>query len=1003
MPAEDPKEATITAETENEAAEKKKKIDKDAKEKPEELSEEDIALKEGLELAVQRLMEEDVALHQAALNHLANEIKSATSSMTSVPKPLKFLRPHYDSLKIVYNRWEESHAMKTLLADVLSVLSMTMAVAGSRECLKFKLLGTAADCSAWGHEYIRSLAGEIAEEFNARAAEVEAELAEEEYVISEELMNLVEDVVPFQMHHNAEAEAVDLLMEIRQLSKLIDSPVVDEKNFERVCLYLLRSAAYVYDPDDLAMLYNVTFHIYKTQRRFTDALRVALKIDDEEKVRELFAMTDDGPSMAEKQQMALLLARHRSHIVLGDDALDPLVSNQSLSSHFRHVARSMDLAKPKSAEEVVGGPSVTRKQRQNPQDIFGALFNRDNNSGTESARGNLALSLINAFVNAGHDSDVYVNNTLVEQAAAAAATATAAGDAPTTQSILTDWLSRNKGAGLTVAAASLGLVSLWNVEEGLNRVDPLLYHQDPSVQAGAVLAIGLMNCGVRDEADAAFALLSDYLTSETTPTALRQSAILGLGICYAGARKEEVKDVLEPVVSNADSASTGALAEAALASAALGLVFAGTAHDELGSSILQRLMEASETELDQPLSRLLVLGLGLLFLGKGEAAEPFLEALHTIEHRRGAFAVTVLESCAFAASGNVLKVQDMLRLCAEHAPVPLPTASQSSSAAPAASGMAGLAGLAGLAGGAGAAGSAGGAETKEDPALVAQAQALGDRQGAAVLGIALIAMGEEVGAEMSLRSFDHLLQYGDLPVRRALPLALALLHLSNPDYSIVDQLSRLSHDVDTDTALAAVLALGLISAGTNNSRVANLLRQLADFYAKDPQALLTVRIAQGLNGMGKGLLTLSPFHSDRLLLHFPSLAAVLVVLHLALDLGHTLLDSSQAANTSQVGGQPQWLFVLVAALAPRFLHTVVASEDGQLQPQSVSVRVGLAVETVGQAGRPKTITGFQTHSTPVLLGPKDRAELAARDFRAVSSAVEGVVIVQKVDDPDGAL
>jgi 26S proteasome regulatory subunit N1 len=280
---------------------------------------------------------------------------------------------------------------------------------------------------------------------------------------------------------------------------------------------------------------------------------------------------------------------------------------------------------------------------------------------------------------------------------------------------------------------------------------------------------------------------------------------------------------------------------------------------------------------------------------------------------------------------------------------------------------------------------------------------LGDRQGAAVLGIALIAMGEEVGAEMSLRSFDHLLQYGDLPVRRALPLALALLHLSNPDYSIVDQLSRLSHDVDTDTALAAVLALGLISAGTNNSRVANLLRQLADFYAKDPQALLTVRIAQGLNGMGKGLLTLSPFHSDRLLLHFPSLAAVLVVLHLALDLGHTLLDSSQAANTSQVGGQPQWLFVLVAALAPRFLHTVVASEDGQLQPQSVSVRVGLAVETVGQAGRPKTITGFQTHSTPVLLGPKDRAELAARDFRAVSSAVEGVVIVQKVDDPDGAL
>lgn len=45
----------------------------------------------------------------------------------------------------------------------------------------------------------------------------------------------------------------------------------------------------------------------------------------------------------------------------------------------------------------------------------------------------------------------------------------------------------------------------------------------------------------------------------------------------------------------------------------------------------------------------------------------------------------------------------------------------------------------------------------------------------------------------------------------------------------------------------------------------------------------------------------------------------------------------------------------------------------------VDVRVGTAVETVGQAGRPKTITGFQTHQTPVLLAAKDRAEIAPTD------------------------
>ena len=127
---------------------------KDGKEK-EELSEEDIALKEGLELAVSRLKESDPEIHKQALQHLTNEIRSSTSSMTSVPKPLKFLRPHYQTLKDVYSSWSDTHALKTTMADVLSVLAMTMQPVGSRECLKFKLSGTVVNVSSWGHEYVR--------------------------------------------------------------------------------------------------------------------------------------------------------------------------------------------------------------------------------------------------------------------------------------------------------------------------------------------------------------------------------------------------------------------------------------------------------------------------------------------------------------------------------------------------------------------------------------------------------------------------------------------------------------------------------------------------------------------------------------------------------------------------------------------------------------------------------------------------------------------------------
>ena len=102
MPSTEEKSAPMEVVSDKKVDKKKKKEEKD------ELSEEDKALKEGLELAVLRLAEStsdtEVGVLKLALDHLAKEIKSATSSMTSVPKPLKFLRPHYDTLKNVYNR-----------------------------------------------------------------------------------------------------------------------------------------------------------------------------------------------------------------------------------------------------------------------------------------------------------------------------------------------------------------------------------------------------------------------------------------------------------------------------------------------------------------------------------------------------------------------------------------------------------------------------------------------------------------------------------------------------------------------------------------------------------------------------------------------------------------------------------------------------------------------------------------------------------------------------------
>ena len=161
----------------------------------------------------------EIGVSNLAVNTLRSKIKSATSSMTSVPKPLKFLGPHYDTLKKAFAQRKNEE-----LADVLSVLAMTMAPEGKRESLSFKLEGCKTDVAAWGHEYVRNLSGEIAEEYRERKGvdgEDEDQDTKTEKKDVTELIDLAKRIVKFDMEHNAEAEAVDLLMEVQQLPLLL--------------------------------------------------------------------------------------------------------------------------------------------------------------------------------------------------------------------------------------------------------------------------------------------------------------------------------------------------------------------------------------------------------------------------------------------------------------------------------------------------------------------------------------------------------------------------------------------------------------------------------------------------------------------------------------------------------------------------------------------------------------------------------------------------------------
>eukprot|EP00536_Pseudo-nitzschia_multiseries_P009845 jgi/Psemu1/201772/e_gw1.286.36.1 len=886
------------------------------------MSEEDKELKERLETCVTTVTNEQneadvtIPIRLTALDVIVNELRTATASMTSVPKPLKFLRPHFGSLKTLYLSLEKEEAssmekeslkFRARLADVVAVLAMTMSKQGDRESLKFKLSGakdydvlSAMDSQpkniaednlgSWGHEFVRSLAGEIGQEYNQRLIDGADPDSDEAF---EDLLKFVHVIVPFHLTHNAEAEAVDLLIEVQRLKFLLQLDSIDDKNYRRICLYLIKTASFMSDPDDLMEMYETAYEIYRQQKQYFDALLVALRMSRTDEISVLMKECDD---VLMKKQMCLMLARHRINYEVEDDPeedeMNELIGNEKLSEQFLKVAQDLDVLDPKTPEDIY---------KSHLAETGGFSRRRETGAQVDSARANLASTFVNAFVNAG-----FCNDKLMTPDS--------------------EWLYKNKDHGMMSAAASLGSILLWNVEEGLTQIDKFLYSNEEYVKAGAALAVGILTSGVRNDADPALALLSEHVEGDSH--IMKVAACTGLGIAYAGTGREDVMELLVPVVENSEGGSNTFM-EVALAGLALGMVFVGKCDDNVGGTIVQRLMEASDEELDHSHARYLCLGLALLFLGQMEKADAMIEALRTIEHKISKFAVLMLESCAYAGSGNVLKVQEMLHQCTEH--------------------------------------------LTEDA----------EHQMVAVLGVGLITMGESVGTEMVLRTFDHLLHYCELPIKRAVPLALALLHVSNPEFAVIDQLSRLSHDPDTEISQNAIIGMGVVSAGTNNSRVAGLLRQLSEFYSKEGRHVFCVRIAQGLLHMGKGLMTMHPFHADRMLLNGPSLAGILVLMHSCLDLKNTLLDKSHFL-----------LYYLTCSMNPRMLITV--NEDMSWRP--VTVRVGQAVETVGQAGKPKRITGFQTHTTPVLLGVTDRAELGTEEVLSVSSILEGVVIVK--DNPD---
>ena len=842
---------------------------------------------------VEGLFLSDYDLRINSYNMLKHEITTSTSSMTSIPRPLKFIRTHFTEIKNFYEKFipatEKDKTYKLMLSDLISVI-LTVVSEKDEEgneltILSYVLSGTRKAITSWGIEYVRSLCSDIGQEYNIRLEKGEP---------INELIDLVKMFAPYLIKQHCESDAIDLLIEVESLDEIKN--FINENNYKKVCLYLLSIANYSADTDEYRNILELVYNIYFDKfGQYIDAMRVAIKIGNILYIKQTFIKCKD---LLTKMQLGFILAQEGIFLdeedtkIKIDNKIIDIMRNYKLTEYFKVLAKTLELLEPKHPEDVFKS-HLEDKKSQNTKKL-------------ESYKINMAYSIASSFINAGYGTEVLLSKKD------------------------SDWIYKNKEEGIQCLIAGMGLVNVWDYLEGPNKVYELAGNkeQDTFKRSGRNIGLGLSLCGIKEENDLAIAVLLEELLDKNIN--IKISALFGLGLAACGTQNDKLFD---PIREALQDFSYG-FEVSAFASLTLGLIFIGSSNEDVFNDLFSILLSRNENAkgklFENPFFVIYILGIGLLCLGKQTNNDFMIETLVTIEEfskEMRDYMKTMLISFSYAGSGNVSKVQELMQIIA-----------------------------------------------KSNEEINPKVQSI------AVIGCSLIAIGEEVGTEMLSRSFNHFLQFGDINIKKTVSLAIALLNLSNPKVQVIDSLTKFCYDTDKTVSMNAIYSMGLVSSGSNHSRVGGLLRSLAAYYAEDSNPLFMVRIAQGLLHLGKGLISLDPIYSHKLLINNRALAGILI----------TLFSFTETENL--ICGKHQFLlYSLALAMKPKLVITV----DKNLKPvDDVQLMVGQAVDIVGQTGNPRTISGFQIHNSPAVINTGERCEINGEDIKTYSDVLEGVIIIE---------
>ncbi|KAF7684778.1 26S proteasome regulatory subunit RPN1 [Astathelohania contejeani] len=462
--------------------------------------------------------------------------------------------------------------------------------------------------------------------------------------------------------------------------------------------------------------------------------------------------------------------------------------------------------------------------------------------------------------------------------------------------------------------ASMGVINSWNSDRALEDLDDFLF-SNGIIRAGAGLGLALATTKIVDENEISLAILSDEEEGTFPSAHARIASLLGIEAIYCGSQKEDLKEKLRPLVfSESDEIS-------AFACYVLGSIFIGSGDDDITGLLLQAFIEKSaiySEENTNPFFSFYILGLGFLYYKRN--CKDILEKIDAIESNFKGELILLLKAMRYAGTGNTNIIEELLTESFDN-------------------------------------------DTTNNTNI-------------GLLSVALVALGDELSTKMITRLIRSSGMLNLPKLKSAIPLCLALLYPSTPEVEVIDDLVKLLNSGDTDVVLNTIIALGLVGAGTNNTRIIDILNHQYSYHSKSFRLVSALRISIGLVHLGKGTLTINPWVYRQSLLLTKEFVGLFSLLFISLE-----------GESSVINGKYSFLYYLLCqSVTPKYLICV----DTTGKYKSATVRIGTPVNRVGMVGHPRSIVSVQTHVSPVIVQSGERAEV--EDAKTLCEIAEDIVV-----------